>query len=108
MTHDPISKKHLLDWFVALDTPEGFRAELIEGELLLAPVPDGGHEHCLSRIVDQMYTRSRTGMDFSGNKGLRLRSAGGCPPDHVVPDGTFAPGERLPGCPATESPWWSR
>jgi len=32
-------------------------------------------------------------MDFSGNKGLQLQSGGVCPRDHVIPDGTFAPGD---------------
>lgn len=31
---DPYTQKLLLDWFLALDTPEGFRAELIEGEFV--------------------------------------------------------------------------
>ncbi|MGY3201394.1 Uma2 family endonuclease [Streptomyces sp. TE5632] len=94
MTYDPISEQLLLDWFVVLDPPEGFRAELIEGELVLTPLPDGSHAHCLSLIASQMYTRSRTAMDFSGNKGLKLSGAAACPQDHVIPDGTLAPTER--------------
>jgi Uma2 family endonuclease len=90
---DSITQKILLDWFVDLDTPEGLRAELVEGDLVVTPVPDGHHEHCISRIVGQMYRRTPTEMQFSGNKGLRLRNADGCPPDHVIPDGTFAPKE---------------
>lgn len=33
MAHEPIATDHetLLDYFLALETPEGFRAELIEG-----------------------------------------------------------------------------
>ncbi|MFI9820787.1 Uma2 family endonuclease [Streptomyces sp. NPDC052013] len=91
MTYDPISQRLLLEWFAALDTPEGFRAELIEGEFVRTPLPDGSHAHCLSGIVSQMYTRSRTDMTFSGNKGLRLGTLDGCPQDHAVPDGTFVP-----------------
>ncbi|MGW9492988.1 Uma2 family endonuclease [Streptomyces prasinus] len=91
MTYAPISEKLLLDWFVVLDPPEGFRAELVEGELVLTPLPDGSHAHCLDRIMSQMYTRSRSAMDFSGNKGLKLGSAAACPQDHVIPDGTLAP-----------------
>lgn len=30
-------------------------------------------------------------MDVSGNKGLKLKSRGDTPKDHVIPDGTFAP-----------------
>ncbi|WP_328882028.1 Uma2 family endonuclease [Streptomyces sp. NBC_00299] len=93
VAQDPITQKLLLDWFVDLDTPEGLRAELVEGEVVVTPVPDGHHEHCISRIVGQMYRRSQTDMLFSGNKGLKLRNAEGYPQDHVIPDGTFAPKE---------------
>ncbi|SNX58069.1 Uma2 family endonuclease [Streptomyces sp. TLI_55] len=90
---DPITQKILLDWFVDLETPEGLRAELIEGELVVTPLPDGHHEHCISLIVEQLYRRSSADVQFSANKGLKLRSADGCPEDHVIPDGTFVPRE---------------
>ncbi|MFD7278443.1 Uma2 family endonuclease [Streptomyces sp. NPDC059862] len=93
MAHEPITQELLLEWFLALDTPEGFRAELIEGEIVVTPPPDGDHEHYISRIATQMIRRSRTDMDFSGNKGLKLKNADGCPKDHVIPDGTFAPAD---------------
>ncbi|MEU8985034.1 Uma2 family endonuclease [Streptomyces sp. NPDC048558] len=93
MPQDPITQKLLLDWFADLDTSEGLRAELVEGELVVTPVPDGHHEHCISRIVGQMHRRSRTDMLFCANKGLKLRNAEGYPQDHVIPDGTFAPKE---------------
>ncbi|WP_460064982.1 Uma2 family endonuclease [Streptomyces sp. YKOK-I1] len=93
MAHEPLTQEEiLLDGFLALDTPEGFRAELVEGEIVVTPPPDGDHEHYISRIVRQVIRQSRTDMDFSGNKGLRLKKAEGCPKDHVIPDGTFAPG----------------
>ncbi len=93
MTHDPISLQLLVEWFVELEAPTGFRAELIEGEFVLTPPPDGEHEHCISRILSQMYRRSRADMQFSGHKGLTLKSAEGQPLDHVIPDGTFVPRE---------------
>ncbi|MFE6972662.1 Uma2 family endonuclease [Streptomyces sp. NPDC057682] len=90
--HEPLSRADvLLGDFFALDPPEGFRAELIEGDIVLTPPPDGNHEYSLSVILDQVIRYGRTGMDFSANKGLRLRGAGGCPDDHAIPDGTFAP-----------------
>ncbi|KAF2780442.1 Uma2 domain containing protein [Streptomyces sp. OM5714] len=96
MAHEPITQDLLLEWFLALDTPEGFRAELIEGEIVVTPPPDGDHEDYIGLIVSQVHRRSVTDMQFSGNKGLKLKNADGLPADHVIPDGTFAPaGSRL-------------
>ncbi|QKW10852.1 Uma2 family endonuclease [Streptomyces sp. NA04227] len=92
MAHEPLTQEEVLqEWFLALDTPEGFRAELIEGEIVVTPPPDGDHEDCVELIANQVYRHSRADMQFSGNKGLRLRNDGACPKNHVVPDGTFAP-----------------
>ncbi|MEU0393882.1 Uma2 family endonuclease [Streptomyces sp. NPDC006208] len=90
--HEPLTQADvLLEGFLALDTPEGFRAELIEGEIVVTPPPDGDHEGYISRIVRQVIRRSRTDMDVSGNKGLKLKSGGGCTKNHAIPDCTFAP-----------------
>lgn len=92
MPHEPLTQENiLLEGFLALDTPEGFRAELIEGKIVVTPPPDGDHEHYISRISRQVIRRSLTDMDFSGNKGLTLKENPGAPRDHVIPDGTFAP-----------------
>ncbi|MGW0839061.1 Uma2 family endonuclease [Streptomyces sp. NPDC002787] len=92
MAHEPLTQEDvLLEGFLALDTPEGFRAELIEGEIVVTPPPDGDHEDYINLIMKQVIRRSRTDMDFSGNKGLKLGKAEGCPKEHVLPDGTFAP-----------------
>ncbi|MEV6245157.1 Uma2 family endonuclease [Streptomyces sp. NPDC051742] len=92
MPHEPLTQADtLLEGFLALDTPEGFRAELVEGEIVVTPPPDGDHEDYIGLIVGQVYRRSRTEMQFSGNKGLTLKETPGAPRDHVIPDGTFAP-----------------
>ncbi|GHD83740.1 Uma2 family endonuclease [Streptomyces naganishii] len=92
VAHEPLTQAQvLLEGFLALGTPEGFRAELIEGEIVVTPPPDGDHEDYIGLIVSQVIRRSCTDMQFSGNKGLKLKGVGDCPKDHVIPDGTFAP-----------------
>ncbi|MFI1352478.1 Uma2 family endonuclease [Streptomyces sp. NPDC020898] len=83
--------EEVLAGFLKLELPRGFRAQLIEGQIVLTPVPDGEHEHLLSEIGFQVLRRSRTDMLLSGNKGLKLTSRGAHPDDHVIPDNTVAP-----------------
>ncbi|MFJ6747751.1 Uma2 family endonuclease [Streptomyces sp. NPDC091266] len=93
MAHEPMPTQDntLLDGFLALETPTGFRAELIEGEIVVTPPPDGDHEDYLSTVNRQVLRESATDMEWSGHKGLVLSSTGGLPTDHVVPDATIAP-----------------
>ncbi|MER7991060.1 Uma2 family endonuclease [Streptomyces noursei] len=93
MAHEPSAtdKETLLDFFLSLDTPEGFRAELVEGEIVVTPPPDGNHERFFSRLVRQVLQHAETDMDVSGATGLLLPRGGRCPQNHVIPDATFAP-----------------
>lgn len=89
MTREPEAPDPTLDYFLSLDTPEGYRAELIDGEIVLTPPPNGNHEHCISRIVEQVFAGSATRMDFGGHKGLIVPDSTGL--GHFIPDLTFAP-----------------
>ncbi|WP_148593040.1 Uma2 family endonuclease, partial [Streptomyces sp. WAC01526] len=93
MAHAPMptDEETLLDYFLALETPLGFRAELIEGEIVVTPPTDGTHEHCFSGIVSQIMRQSAVDMDVSGYKGLEMPRGGRCPKNHVTPDATIAP-----------------
>lgn len=92
MAHEPLShEEQLLEGFLALGTPEGFRAELIEGEIVVSPPPSPRHEKNISRFVRQVLRKSVTEMDFSGNCGLEVPRGDLCPKNHLIPDVTFAP-----------------
>lgn len=96
MAHEPLTQDldHvLLEGFLALETPEGFRAELIEGEIVVTPPPDGYHENHINVVVKQVIRMSAMDMDFSGNRGLTVPRGGLCVRNHVIPDATFAPTE---------------
>ncbi|MFE4515080.1 Uma2 family endonuclease [Kitasatospora sp. NPDC056783] len=93
ITGPPSQADILLEGFLSLHSPEGFRAELIEGEITVAPPPDGDHEDHINHLLKQVIRRSETDMSVSGGKGLRLVSGGLCPKNHVIPDATFAPEE---------------
>lgn len=106
MAHEPLTQAEvLLEGFLALDTPEGFRAELIEGEIVVTPPPDGDHEDYINVVLKQVLRKSRTDMDYSGNKGLKLRS--GVPARRTTrfptarspPQGSVSSVARTPGWP---------
>ncbi|MBW8485470.1 Uma2 family endonuclease [Actinomadura parmotrematis] len=91
MAHDQHTQEDfLLEGFLALDTPEGFRAELIDGEIVVTPPPLGGHEDIIGLIVEQIFQKTKTRVNFAGTKGLIVPSGGACPKNRVIPDGTFA------------------
>ena len=91
MAHEAMPAEYdLLESFLALETPRGFRAELIEGRILVSPPPDGDHQDIIELITHQVYQHAKTAMQQSGYSGLELP---GSPKNHVIPDITFAPRE---------------
>ncbi|GAA2367217.1 Uma2 family endonuclease [Streptomyces carpaticus] len=98
MAHEPMAPQAevLLETFLALDIPDGIRAELIEGEIVVSPAPEGNHEDHISTLIRQILRHSTVEMDVSGHKGLAVPRLGPLPTDHVIPDLTVAPrAERL-------------
>jgi Uma2 family endonuclease len=90
MTREPEAPVDLtLQYFLSLDTPEGYRAELIDGEIFVTPPPNGNHERGISLIVEQVIVSSATRMHFAGHKGLIVPADTG--QSRVIPDITFAP-----------------
>ncbi|MYV98639.1 Uma2 family endonuclease [Streptomyces sp. SID3343] len=59
--------------------------ELIDGNINVAPPPDGDHETIIDQLRQQMLG-SAVALSASGNKGLVLPTG-----DHVVPDATYVP-----------------
>jgi Uma2 family endonuclease len=95
MTREPEAPVDpVLEYFLSLDTPEGYRAELIDGEIVVTPPPNGNHEHCISRIVEQVFASSATRMDFGGHKGLIVPGTATAIPGHLIPDLTFTPRDK--------------
>jgi Uma2 family endonuclease len=91
MTREPDASAKILRDFLSLETPEGYRAELIDGEIVVTPPPYGNHERCAMQIIKQVLVGSGTPMDFSEVKGLNLATGGA--DAYVIPDITFAPTE---------------
>lgn len=79
----------LLETFLELDTPPGYRAELINREIIVVPPPDGHHEDIIGRITRRLYRKAPEQLLVLGNKGL-ITPRGRFVPDLVVaPEGAF-------------------
>ncbi|MFB4296002.1 Uma2 family endonuclease [Actinomadura sp. NTSP31] len=92
MVHEPETQEDiLLNDFLSLDPPEGYRAELIDGEIVVTPPPVGDHELCIAEIAWQIARHCSTKFHNAGHKGLVIPSGGRHPKSHVIPDATFAP-----------------
>ncbi|MFE2726589.1 Uma2 family endonuclease [Kitasatospora sp. NPDC059327] len=81
----PLQQQDALRAFLELDTPPGFKAELIEGEIVVTPPPDGSHETAFSLLNRQFMRKTDAEFDLAGNKGLIT------PKGRYIPDGTISP-----------------
>jgi Uma2 family endonuclease len=94
MVHEPETQEDiLLNDFLSFDPPEGYRAELIDGEIVVTPPPVGDHELCIAEIAWQIARHCSTKFHNAGHKGLVVPSSGPHPKSHVIPDATFAPAD---------------
>lgn len=84
MPEEPsLVRDDLREAFAALDVMPGFRAELIDGEIIVSPTPDGQHETVVVAVDD--WVREVHGLRLHRN--LTLIS----PEGEYVPDGIAAP-----------------
>ncbi|MGH3319888.1 MAG: Uma2 family endonuclease [Streptosporangiaceae bacterium] len=79
----------LLDVFLNLTVPEGYRAELIQGEIVVSPTPDGDHENIVALINRRIVRDSAREVYASGTKGLAVSSGRFIPDSVVGPVGLF-------------------
>lgn len=73
----------LLAVFRDLAVPEGYRVELIEGEIVVSPPPDGDHEDIVAVINKRIVRGSAADVYVSGTVGL-IMPLGRFIPDSVV------------------------
>jgi Uma2 family endonuclease len=83
----------LLADFLTLDTPEGYRAELIDGEIVVTPPLDGNHQRDIWHVLEQVIRDSSTKMQHSGQSGLIVPSRLVPGEGRLIPDAVFAPAE---------------
>ena len=71
--------------------PEGFRAQVVDDEIVVTYMPDGGHEGIIADVTDQIARCSRLRMHCSGHRGLVV------PRGRYIPDCTVAPAGHFRG-----------
>ncbi len=59
---------HLTADFLALEPPEGYRTELVAGEIVVSPPQDGSHEAVIGRVLRQVLRADRE-FDYGGTRG---------------------------------------
>ncbi|MBW5482094.1 Uma2 family endonuclease [Streptomyces bambusae] len=77
----------MLDVYESTETPEGWRSEIIEGEIVLVPPPSGDLEDILDYLRTELRTVIPRSWGLSSNSGLILPSLSKVPvPDLLVTD----------------------
>lgn len=84
---------YLLADFLNLNTPKGYRAELIDGEIVVTSPHDGNHGRSIWHILEQVVRSGSIEMQYSGHSGLIVPSRGIPDEGRVIPDAIFAPAE---------------
>lgn len=70
--------------------PEGWRVELVEGEIYVVPPANGEHEEIVSEVADQVAER-RADRALRSYTGIGLNVPGASDTGHVIPDLVIAP-----------------
>ncbi|WP_441251669.1 Uma2 family endonuclease [Kitasatospora sp. McL0602] len=83
--HPLNTEDDILRTFLELKTPLGFKAELIEGEIVVTPPPDGDHEDAIARFARAVAREAAEELYVSGGKGLIT------PGGRFIPDAAVAP-----------------
>ncbi|MGI5456380.1 Uma2 family endonuclease [Streptomyces sp. CA-249302] len=76
--------------------PNGWRVELIEGDIYVTPPADADHEAFVSELVDQVSERRRE-RSLRNWTGIGLNVPGASKTGHVVPDLVIAPKDSFRG-----------
>lgn len=86
-----VTRDALRNLMESLDTPHGYRTELIDGEIIVTPPAQADHEGDIGSVNEQVILKSAT----------RLRAVGGLgvitPGNDCVPDLTVGPRELFRG-----------
>ncbi|MGH8880395.1 MAG: Uma2 family endonuclease, partial [Stackebrandtia sp.] len=69
-TTSSIPDDDMLDIFLSLDTPPGYRAELIDQEIVVTPPPQAFHEGIIHLITRAINRGADTDFWLAGNRGL--------------------------------------
>lgn len=101
MTPTPVPEAEVAtieEAFDQLSVPLGFRAEIINGEIFVAPPPDREHERTISRITRQLFRNGAADVDISGCAGVITQKS------RCIPDITVGEPEAFESTESWESP----